>query len=909
MLEMRRLLSLLFACVSSPRGPIRPVCCKSAKRAGTSLEQFEPRTMLAADLFFGFPGPAEAEIIVSDTRDTATPALAITPQSPVFVDFAVDRSGDTPVTFDLAVRVDGQLVATATDLLLGPSQSLVIEDLELGPFSGGEHDLELEILNTDPVEDVTNNIVSTRFVVVSGEPDLIPYQPPGWEDIIAVSPVEDNSGSDSSIVSDTDELFIDFALKNVGTDAAIGDFDMLVFVDDATEPFVALTVSGELLPNAVESFLNIALPPLPVGQHALRLEIDGPDGDRPHGKVPEADEQNNSYSRTFYVAGSGSIHGRVVEDPIQPPGGGGIGGATVFLDTNRNGQRDRAVTTFVSAPTPAALADRGAAFPHVTVAGVVGRVVDLDVQLDAEFEDASPLRVGLITPQGNEINLEPAADGGEIGQITVNGRTFTPVRSPEETVGNAANGRWSLHVPDSGGGMLNGWSITVTSEEDTSMTAADGSYAFANLPQGVYRVVQAPIPGYELNGVEGTDSVPPPSPPGLDIQFRIAPELLPNPDLERGLDEAASIVESLFLDPLTAVIDIKLGDADSLAFADSELFSRTYVETKDLLQSDAAADEQIVFELPPLDMSFRVPEGFSVEEIGLTRANLLALGVSPARLVDGQSSEFDSSVKRDAQIVYNINEIENFDFDRRDGVSSNKHDFVGLTVHELLHALGLLSVVDHVKLVLDEPVDPATGEPRSVRLNPAPLDLFRFAPGVAAVDFTNSTRMLIPGVPSHVYDGGVVDATTIAGVETVGEIPMSDGEDQQAGHVLDDVVSGVRLGIMDPTATTGTVESVTDVDIRLMGLIGWDVATSQVGSHAIALSPGDNRRGLDFVNRVVRIAGDANNDGEVSFSDFLQFSAHFSKTDAVWEDGDFDGNGIVDFSDFLLLSNNFGKRR
>lgn len=56
------------------------------------------------------------------------------------------------------------------------------------------------------------------------------------------------------------------------------------------------------------------------------------------------------------------------------------------------------------------------------------------------------------------------------------------------------------------------------------------------------------------------------------------------------------------------------------------------------------------------------------------------------------------------------------------------------------------------------------------------------------------------------------------------------------------------------------------------------------------------------------VAGDADRDGEVSFSDFLILSENFGKeVDAVWEEGDFDADGKVSFSDFLILSANFGK--
>lgn len=55
-----------------------------------------------------------------------------------------------------------------------------------------------------------------------------------------------------------------------------------------------------------------------------------------------------------------------------------------------------------------------------------------------------------------------------------------------------------------------------------------------------------------------------------------------------------------------------------------------------------------------------------------------------------------------------------------------------------------------------------------------------------------------------------------------------------------------------------------------------------------------------------RTPGDANEDGEVSFADFLILSANFGQVSASWEDGDFNEDGNVNFADFLLLSRNFG---
>lgn len=55
------------------------------------------------------------------------------------------------------------------------------------------------------------------------------------------------------------------------------------------------------------------------------------------------------------------------------------------------------------------------------------------------------------------------------------------------------------------------------------------------------------------------------------------------------------------------------------------------------------------------------------------------------------------------------------------------------------------------------------------------------------------------------------------------------------------------------------------------------------------------------------ILGDANNDLEVNFLDFLILSDNFGKTvEGGTESGDFNKDGSVNFQDFLVISNNFG---
>ena len=73
---------------------------------------------------------------------------------------------------------------------------------------------------------------------------------------------------------------------------------------------------------------------------------------------------------------------------------------------------------------------------------------------------------------------------------------------------------------------------------------------------------------------------------------------------------------------------------------------------------------------------------------------------------------------------------------------------------------------------------------------------------------------------------------------------------------------------------------------------------------------GNDPNGVGYVDNIrveslTRLPGDANLDGEVSFSDFLALSENYGERGG-WSQGDFDINRRVEFADFLILSENFG---
>ncbi len=175
--------------------------------------------------------------------------------------------------------------------------------------------------------------------------------------------------------------------------------------------------------------------------------------------------------------------------------------------------------------------------------------------------------------------------------------------------------------------------------------------------------------------------------------------------------------------------------------------------------------------------------------LALNSANARALGWDP-----GNSTYVDASISFSSSFAW--------DFDPSDGVGAGLQDFVGVTIHEMGHALGFVSGVDDVDYFISHPFDI---DPYAVFSS---LDLFRYsAPG---------TLDLAVGHASYFsLDGGV---TSLGAFSTGSSVNGGDG--RQASHWKDNL----GLGIMDPTANpAGQANTPTALDLTAFDVIGWDL--------------------------------------------------------------------------------------
>lgn len=207
------------------------------------------------------------------------------------------------------------------------------------------------------------------------------------------------------------------------------------------------------------------------------------------------------------------------------------------------------------------------------------------------------------------------------------------------------------------------------------------------------------------------------------------------------------------------------------------------------------------------------PVGNNNVFFGITSANAKALG-----LIEGDSNGID------AQITFNSDIT--FDFDPTDGITDGAFDFVGIATHELGHALGVVSGVDLIDTFTDLGPNSETdingaaagiGELDNFALF-STFDLFRRSESA----FTQDPDALDLSTGDGVFFS--IDGVLGDGNDLPLETGVANGSGQQASHLADNL----GLGILDPTVAPGELLAITDNDILLLDVIGFDVVGTAV---------------------------------------------------------------------------------
>ncbi len=295
---------------------------------------------------------------------------------------------------------------------------------------------------------------------------------------------------------------------------------------------------------------------------------------------------------------------------------------------------------------------------------------------------------------------------------------------------------------------------------------------------------------------------------------------------QQAFIEAGQRWSNLFTDPVT--LDLTVGvdalGAGVLASAGSRRVSYSYGAFYSALGADrTSADDFQAYSSLSSSSSFSLlinrtsdnPNGSGsatpyVDSVGANNQtiNISASNAKAAGLNAGTGTLANCIGNCDA--IIRFGNSFNWDYDVSNGIAANAYDFVGIAAHEIGHALGFISGVD----VLDGNSPPVNGPFSADQFTfVSALDLFRYsALSVASgvVDFTADTRVKYFSINSG--------ATAIAAFST----GRNFGDGQQASHWKDNLA----IGIMDPTAGTGELLTITSADVQALDVIGWNLATA-----------------------------------------------------------------------------------
>jgi hypothetical protein len=312
-----------------------------------------------------------------------------------------------------------------------------------------------------------------------------------------------------------------------------------------------------------------------------------------------------------------------------------------------------------------------------------------------------------------------------------------------------------------------------------------------------------------------------PSPPStvnlgaFNIQIVPGAGLSGNAPALAAFQRAANQWKAWITDPVTVVInaDLAILGPGILGSTSTVNLQGSYplISGRMMTDADDESDDAIVASLPASPI-FDLPPGFTLrgatvpsQAIVLTKANARALGFTNLDAITG--------VAHDAIIQFSPNF--SFDYDNSNGVGFGLIDFETVAAHEIGHALGFISDVDFVDVVLDQ-----GGTSNFVQ--PTPLDLYRFANGTAndpatVADFATAHRSMVTNQVA-IFDH--IDMTFTVGPEVLMSTGFETGDGQQASHWKDNL----GLGLMDPTLGAGELSPLSLADLRALDVIGWDIS-------------------------------------------------------------------------------------
>ncbi|HEV8605597.1 MAG TPA: NF038122 family metalloprotease [Tepidisphaeraceae bacterium] len=267
---------------------------------------------------------------------------------------------------------------------------------------------------------------------------------------------------------------------------------------------------------------------------------------------------------------------------------------------------------------------------------------------------------------------------------------------------------------------------------------------------------------------------------------------------------AANIWQGIYYDPITVNINIEFASLPTnvLGSTTTRRVTHPWSSVRSALIGEAggselAADNLLpVASIPLLDINGTRTDA----SITMSSANAKALGLGTANDPNYGTPPAGGA---DARIQFATAFASTFDYDRSDGVSATKTDFVTVAAHEIGHVLGFFSLTD----VQD-------GNP-GFTLHPSTLDMWRFNQTGGVHNITTENRQLTAG-PAEYYDSVLNNRQFSRGMAVTDSLCNTFNQLCQASHWRDSLGN-----LMDPTIGTGVSQDPTSDDKHAVDYIGY----------------------------------------------------------------------------------------
>lgn len=260
------------------------------------------------------------KIVISNVAGSYVDSPNLQPGDTLYLDWAVINNGnaDATVSSTSELYIDGVLKASWTTSPITAGNFVTVQDYNLGSLPAGSHTIQIKLDTTNVIAESNENDNSyTKTIAVGALPNLTPYQPSGWSDKVVVTTV--NGGTtDSSNITPTSTLYLDWAVTNNGNANVTNNFSTELYVDGVFTN--SWTVTAPLNIGAYTSVIGYPLGSLSQGTHTVQIIADATN------TVSESNESDNQYTKTITV----NPPGYTITVTASPSNGGTVYGAGTF---------------------------------------------------------------------------------------------------------------------------------------------------------------------------------------------------------------------------------------------------------------------------------------------------------------------------------------------------------------------------------------------------------------------------------------------------------------------------------------------------------------------------------------------------------------------------------------------------